>query len=229
MVRETGQALERLGYSFKGSDAYREVFSRHRNVLRIYGKRPTLSNDTFVAPSAAVVGDVQLSDKTSVWYGAVVRGDDCPVVIGAATNIAERAVITSSARESLETGLPPRTEIGNYCFVGQGSTLYGCTVQNGAYIGANCVIGDGAMIEEMAIVEDGSVIPPGARIPKCEVWGGSGDKLRKIRNVTDTEKKTLLEDALTRADAAQDHAMQFLPYGTLYRDAEVMRAQGIDV
>ena len=73
-LRETGCALERLGTSLQGSKSYAEQFYRHRAVMNLVTKKPSLGPESFVAPSAAVVGDVSLGSKASVWYGAVLRG-----------------------------------------------------------------------------------------------------------------------------------------------------------
>lgn len=74
-LRETGCALERLGTSLQGSKSYAEQFCRHRAVMNLVTKKPSLGPESFVAPSAAVVGDVSLGSKASVWYGAVLRGE----------------------------------------------------------------------------------------------------------------------------------------------------------
>jgi hypothetical protein len=73
-LRETGQVLDRIGCSMQGSNAFREAISKHRTVLGIYDKVPTLPMHGFVAPSASVMGNVSIGEKSSVWYGAVLRG-----------------------------------------------------------------------------------------------------------------------------------------------------------
>ena len=73
-LRETGQALDRIGCSMQGSNAFREAISKHRTIMGIYEKTPALPRAGFIAPSASVIGDVTIGEKSSVWYGAVLRG-----------------------------------------------------------------------------------------------------------------------------------------------------------
>ena len=75
-LRETGQALDRVGCSMQGSSAFRELISKHKTVRAVYDKTPALPSDGFIAPSASVMGDVVIGERSSVWYGAVLRGLD---------------------------------------------------------------------------------------------------------------------------------------------------------
>ena len=221
MLRETGQAMDRLGMRALNDYSFKETFSRHRAVMNLYDKRPWVSNDSYVAPSAAVIGDVKVGDRTSVMYGAVVRADAGPVELGAMTTLGERVVVCTSKRPST-TGLPPTSKIGNYVRVGQGSTLYACTVHNGAVIGTNCVVGDGAIVGEHGVLQDGAVLPAGCKVPAYEEWGGS--PLRKVRELSADDGLKLKKEAEAAADAARDHALQFLPHGTAYQELEEMEA-----
>jgi hypothetical protein len=88
-IRETGQALDRLGMRAQGDHSFKEkcktsnpadphlrpgLVCRHRQVMHLFDKHPYLATDSWVAPNAAVIGDVQIGDKSSVWYGCVLRG-----------------------------------------------------------------------------------------------------------------------------------------------------------
>ena len=77
----------------QGSTAFREAISKHRTVQGIYDKLPSLPRSGFVAPSASVIGDVTIGEKSSVWYGAVLRGDVNSIKIGSNTNIQDNVVI----------------------------------------------------------------------------------------------------------------------------------------
>ena len=92
-LRETGQVLDRIGCSMQGSNAFREAISKHRTIMGIYEKVPALPRAGFIAPSASVIGDVTIGEKSSVWYGAVLRGDVNSIRIGAQTNIQDNTVI----------------------------------------------------------------------------------------------------------------------------------------
>lgn len=89
-LRETGQAMERAGLRVEGSLTYTDPLSRHRTVLSLYDKTPTVAAGAWVAPSATLVGEVEVAEKASVWYSAVVKGDEGKVTIGEGTNVQVR-------------------------------------------------------------------------------------------------------------------------------------------
>ena len=113
---------------------------KHRPVMPLEGVYPLVANDAFVAPSAAVVGDVEIHDGASVGYSAVVRGDQNKVKVGAGCVVGDRVTISTAA--SLESGFPAVVDLGRDVFVGAGSTLRSCMVLEGAHIGENCVISE---------------------------------------------------------------------------------------
>ena len=221
-VRETGQALDRLGMRAAGDTSFRERFCRHRQIMNLFNKRPWLSNDAFVAPSAALIGDVTVSDKASVWYGCVVRGDQNSVHIGACTNVQDRAVLSTT--KSLASGFPATLHLGNYVSIGHGSVLKSCTGEDASTVGMGCVLEEGSLVESNSILEAGSVLPAGARVPSGQVWGGS--PAAYVRDVADGEADGIVKQAQAQADSAAEHAHEFLPYGTAYLDAERIRASG---
>ena len=162
-LRETGQALDRLGSRAMGDHiSYRETWSRHRKLMNLYNKRPVVAVDTFVAPNASVIGDVNIGDKSSVWYGAVIRGDVNKIQIGSLTNIQDRVVVHAS-KPNKDGGFPTTTTIGDYVTIGHGAVLSSCVIENNVLIGPNALILDGALVESNSIVEPGSVVPPGRR------------------------------------------------------------------
>lgn len=145
--------------------------SRHRPLMKLEGARPTLANDTFVAPNAAVVGKVELRDESSVWFGAVVRGDhDVGVTLGATSNVQDRAVVATVPE--LESGFPAVVSIGDNVSVGAGATLRSCTIENNVLVGDGAVVLEGALVQTNAVVLPGSVVPKGALIPSGQKWGG---------------------------------------------------------
>lgn len=128
-------------------------------LYRIAGQQPTVHPSAWVAPSADLIGDVHLGEQASVWFGAVIRADNTPIVVGARSNIQEGAMLHS------DPGVP--CIVGEGCTVGHHAILHGCTlganvlvgmgatVLNRALIGENCLIGAGALVTE------GKVFPPG--------------------------------------------------------------------
>jgi|TARA_B100000780_G_scaffold274403_1_gene239370 gamma-carbonic anhydrase len=162
-LRETGQALDRLGLRAMGDHvSFRETWSRHRKLMNLYEKRPIVATDVFVAPNASVIGDVIIGDHSSVWYGAVIRGDVNTIKIGHRSNIQDRVVIHAS-KPNNEGGFPTTVTIGDYVSVGHGAVLSSCVIETNVLIGPNALILDGALVERNSIIEPGTVVPPGRR------------------------------------------------------------------
>lgn len=221
-IRETGQALDRLGMRLGKNDAFKETFSRHRQVMVLNGKVPWIARDSWIAPNAAIIGDVEVGNDVSIWYGAIVRGDLNPIKIGFCSNIQDQTVIHTS--KTTNPGLAPGTTIGNYVTVGHACTLYSCTIENQCLIGMGSTILDGALVEEQAIVAAGTLVPPGRRIPARQVWAGNPAKF--VRDVSDDEVIEMEKQALHYHTLAMEHREEFLPYGTIYQDAERVKAAG---
>jgi carbonic anhydrase/acetyltransferase-like protein (isoleucine patch superfamily) len=119
---------------------------------------PRLGERVFVAPGAVVVGEVELGDDVSVWFGAVVRGDVNWIRIGAATNLQDGAIV------HVTHGTHP-TVVGEGVVVGHAAVLHGCTVEDGALVGIGARVLDGAVVEAEAQVGAGAVVAPGTRVP----------------------------------------------------------------
>lgn len=128
------------------------------------GQRPTMPDDgsAWVAPSADVIGDARLGREASVWFGAVIRADNTPIVVGERTNVQEGAMLHS------DPGAP--LTIGMDCTIGHHAILHGCTVGDRVLVGMgatvlnNAVIGDDCLIGAGALVTEGKTFPPGSLI-----------------------------------------------------------------
>jgi carbonic anhydrase/acetyltransferase-like protein (isoleucine patch superfamily) len=219
-LRETGQALEHLGLRVQKSDIFKQNFSRHRNVMGIYDKQPDIAVDVFVAPSASVVGEVSVASSSSVWYGAVLRGDVNEISVGGMTSIQDGAVVTVSQHNDL--GFPASTYIGHYVAVGPGASLHSCTVEDGAVIGRGAVISEGALVEKNAQVANGAVVGAGARVPAGQVF--AGNPATYVRDLTEDEIGANKAACKEFHNSAAEHAHEFLPTGTAYLDAEKIQA-----
>ncbi|MEL6207156.1 MAG: gamma carbonic anhydrase family protein [Pseudomonadota bacterium] len=126
------------------------------------GVAPDIADDAWVAPSADVIGNIVLAARASVWFGAVLRGDNEPITVGPGTNIQENTVCHT------DMGFP--LTIGRDCTIGHKAMLHGCTigdetligmgatVLNGARIGRNCLIGACALVTEGKEIPDGSLV-----------------------------------------------------------------------
>lgn len=123
------------------------------------GVSPTLAADgtAWVAPSADVVGDVRLARDASVWFGAVIRADNTPIIIGQRSNIQENAVLHS------DPGVP--LTIGAGVTVGHQAMLHGCTIGDDSLIGMGATILNGAVIPENCLVGAGALVTEGKSFP----------------------------------------------------------------
>ncbi|KAL4443528.1 hypothetical protein ABPG75_011265 [Micractinium tetrahymenae] len=197
-----------------------ELYNRQRQFIILGNRVPTTAPDTWVAPNAVVVGDVDLYERTSIWYGCVLRGDLNRVKVGAFTNVQDRTVIT--AARSSPTGLPAATVIGRNVTIGQGCLLRSTTVEDESVIGDKCVLLEGSLVEKNAVLAPGSVLPPGRRIPSGELWAGSPAKF--VRKLTKDEKADIPTLANSMFRLADAHSEEFLPHASAYEEAEALRA-----
>merc|ERR1711976_452041 len=109
--------------------AYKETLSRHRRVMVLGNKKPQISaSEAFVAPSASVIGDVTMGAQSSVWYGAVVRGDVNHITIGNMSNIQDRAVV--HVNRNNVSGVVAPTNIGDHVTVGPNALIHGCDLKD---------------------------------------------------------------------------------------------------
>ncbi|MDP9997500.1 gamma carbonic anhydrase family protein [Pseudarthrobacter sulfonivorans] len=132
------------------------------HILAVDGRNPALREDTWIAPTAVVVGSATIGAGTGIFYGAVVRADTEDISIGAGSNVQDCAVVHA------DPGYPAR--IGSRVSVGHGAVLHGCTVGDGTLIGMNAtvlngaVIGAGSLIAANALVLEGMEVPPGSLV-----------------------------------------------------------------
>lgn len=135
------------------------------------GKRPRIGEGVWIAPTATVIGDVELGDGASVWFGAVLRGDEGRIVIGRGSNVQDNAVIHTT------TELP--TIVGEDVTIGHGALLEGCTIEDGAVVGMGAVVLHQAVVGERAMIAAGSVVTPMTVIPPATLAAGSPAQVRK--------------------------------------------------
>jgi carbonic anhydrase/acetyltransferase-like protein (isoleucine patch superfamily) len=121
------------------------------------GKRPTIADDAFVAPTATVIGDVTIEAGASVWYGAVIRGDDGPIVVRERANVQDGSVIHTTPDVT--------TEIGRGATVAHRCVVHGAVLEAEALVGNGSVVLDGARIGAGSLVAALSLVQPGVQIP----------------------------------------------------------------
>jgi carbonic anhydrase/acetyltransferase-like protein (isoleucine patch superfamily) len=128
-------------------------------IFEFEGKRPTIAEDAFVAATATLIGDVTIESGASIWYGAVLRGDDAPIVVRERANVQDGSVL------HCQPGVT--TEIGRGATVAHQCVVHGAVLEDESLVGNGCVVLDGArigagsLIAALSLVASGTVIPPG--------------------------------------------------------------------
>ena len=165
-------------------------------LYAIAGQQPTVAPTAWVAPSADVIGDAHLADAASVWFGAVIRADNTPILVGARTNIQEGAMLHS------DPGAP--LTIGEGCTIGHHAILHGCT------LGANVLVGMGATVLNRAVVGDDCLIGAGALVTEGKTFAPGqlivGAPARAVRALTEAEIAGLRLSAAHYAARARGYA-----------------------
>lgn len=136
------------------------------------GKAPRLHESVFAVEGALVVGDVEIGADSSLWFGAIVRGDVNSIRIGARTNVQDHSVVHVTSRTH-------PTSIGDDVTLGHRVTLHGCTVKDRCIIGIGAVILDGAVVGEESMVAAGTLVPPGMVVPPRTLVMGSPAKVKR--------------------------------------------------
>lgn len=160
------------------------------------GKRPTVADDAFVAPTATLVGDVTVEAGASVWYGAVLRADFSPVIVRAGANVQDGAVLHGPPDQPTEVG--PGATVAHLCVVHGAILEEECLVANGA------TVLDGARVGARSMVAAHSLVAAGAQIPPGVLAAGSPAVVKKELAGTPAEMWVRLNPP-TYADLAQRH------------------------
>jgi carbonic anhydrase/acetyltransferase-like protein (isoleucine patch superfamily) len=155
-------------------------------------RRPKLGDGAWAAPSADLIGDVRLGSRASVWFGAVLRGDNTPLILGDETNFQDGAVGHSDADFPLT--------IGARVTIGHQAILHGCTIADDCLIGMGARVLNGAIIETECIVGAGALVTEGKRFARNSLIVGS--PARVVRELNDQERAMLRESARHYAEKA---------------------------
>lgn len=172
-------------------------------ILPFQGKSPIIAADTFIAPTATIIGDVEIGSGSSVWYGTVLRGDMAPIRIGTNTNIQDNSTIHN------DVGCP--AIIGDDVTIGHNAVVHGCTVENKCLIGMNAVILSGAHLKT------GTIIAAGAVVKERYVAG----PFQLLAGIPAVAKKALSEDVMELLDLPVHEYLELSE-----RHREMLKAQG---
>lgn len=169
-------------------------------IISFKGRMPEISPKCFVAENASVVGEVKIGADSSVWFGAVIRGDEDSITIGENTSVQDNAVLHCD-------GGHPIT-VGSNVTIGHAAIVHGCTVKDNALIGMGAVVLNGAVIGENAIVGAGAVVRENDEIPAGAVAVGVPAKVVKIAEEHNRSMNALNAAAYTALGAEYRSAME---------------------
>ena len=145
------------------------------------GKLPSVAASAYIDPSAQVIGDVSLGERSSVWPNAVVRGDVNAILIGDDSNVQDNCVLHG------DDGIPPLT-IGNRVTVGHSVVLHGCHIEDECLIGIGAVILNRARIGAGSVIAAGALVPEGMSIPSGSLAMGVPAKVRREVSAEERER-----------------------------------------
>ncbi len=165
-------------------------------IYKFDEKTPDIAAASFVAENASLIGDVQLGKGANIWYGAVLRADDGPIILHENANVQDNAVVHMDAGDTVE--------IGKNVTVGHGAIVHGCTIGENTLIGMgatllnHCVIGKGCIIGAGALVPEGMIIPDGS------LAVGIPAKIRGT--VSEAQAEAAIQNALHYVKLGAEHA-----------------------
>lgn len=160
-----------------------------------YGS-PDVADSAWVAPGAVLVGAVTLGENASVWYNAVLRADNEPIVIG------ERSNLQDNVSCHVDTGAP--LTVGRGVSVGHNAVLHGCTIEDNVLVGMHATVMNGAVIGADSLIAAGALVTEGAVIPPRSLVAGVPGKVR--RTLSDDEVQALTHNAEVYLEHSAMHA-----------------------
>ena len=159
--------------------------------IKYKNKIPKVNKDVFVADGVIIVGDVEIGEKSNVWFNSVIRADVNFVKIGKKCNIQDGTVIHVSSygfSAKGEKGSP--AIISDNVTIGHNATIHACQIGDNSLIGMGSIILDQAIIEEFSFIAAGTLITPSTLVRSRELWVGNPGRF--VRKISDTEEKLLV-------------------------------------
>lgn len=167
-------------------------------IRELNHKKPVFGENTFIAETAVIIGEVTIGRDCSVWYNAVIRGDVHYIKIGDRVNVQDNAMLHCTYQKH-------PLEIGNNVSIGHNAIVHGCKIEDNVLIGMGAIVMDGCRVESHSIVAAGSVVTKQTHIQSGEVWAGIPAK--KIKDIS----PELLEGEVNRIAEA------YVKYASWYK------------
>ncbi|MBL0104184.1 MAG: gamma carbonic anhydrase family protein [Bacteroidetes bacterium] len=153
-------------------------------ILPVNKITPRFGKDCFLAQNSTIVGDVEMGDKCSVWFNAVVRGDVNTIRIGNKVNIQDGAIIHCTYQKA-------KTVIGDNCSIGHKAIIHGCYLHNNILVGMGAILMDHVVVESFSIIAAGSLVLENTIVESGFIYAGSPAK--KLKPITPEQRKLLEE------------------------------------
>lgn len=167
-------------------------------LKELLGKTPIIGQNTFLAETAIIIGDVEMGKDCSIWYNAVIRGDVNTIRLGDKVNVQDNVMLHCTYEKF-------SLVIGNNVSIGHNAIVHGCIIQDNVLIGMGAIVMDDCLVEENSIIGAGSVVTQGTHVKSGEVWAGT--PARKIKDIS----SELLEGEVQRI------ANNYLKYSSWYK------------
>ncbi len=155
-------------------------------IYSLGGITPRIGARAYIAETAIVIGDVEIGDDSSIWFGAVLRGDVAPIRIGARSNIQDNAVVHATGGRSVTT-------IGDEVTIGHLAIVHGANIGHRSLIGMGSIVLDGATLEDECFLAAGALVSPGTRLPSRSL--AVGRPARKTRELRDEDLTEIRDSA----------------------------------
>ena len=149
-------------------------------ILDYKGMRPKFGKNVFIAPTAVVIGNVEVMDNANIWYGTVVRGDRDTITIGRNTNIQDNCTV------HIDPGYP--VIICHHVTIAHRAAVHGCTIEDQSLVGIGAIVLNGALVKEGSVVGSGAVVREGQVVGPYQLVAGVPAKLKKELDKTAVEK-----------------------------------------
>ncbi len=157
-------------------------------IKSVRGKTPSVGENTFLAETAVLVGDVTIGADCSIWYGAVLRGDVNSITIGDRTNIQDGAVIHTTFDEAPN---PSKTVIGNDVSVGHNAIIHGAVIEDNCLIGMGATVLDNAVVATGCIIAANALVLSGARLEPGGLYAGV--PARRVKDITPDQRRHIID------------------------------------
>lgn len=162
-------------------------------IIKFKDISPKIDKTTYVSPGVSIIGDVTIGAGSSIWFGAVLRGDVAPITIGENSNVQDGAIIHTSRFNGA-------TEIGNNVTIGHRAVIHACSLMDDSFVGMGAIVMDKVIVEPCALVAAGALVTNGKIVKTGQLWAGS--PARYVRDLSNAELNHIKESAKNYADLA---------------------------